>query len=171
MSAPRGLFLVALTFAPGACSPSGGPPEPIRAGVECTVTRVVDGDSLECDPLGRVRLIGIDAPEIAQAPFGALAGAALVGLIPVGSRVTVEPDVVARDQYERALGYLWSDGALINWRMLRNGFALLATYQPNVQYVVWLEAAEREARREGLGLWESHGFACPPRDYRRGLCR
>lgn len=37
-----------------------GPPRPVRATSNCTITRIVDGDTIECARRGRVRLIGID---------------------------------------------------------------------------------------------------------------
>src|SRR5688572_27384658 len=47
-----------------------GPATPRRETSSCTVTRIVDGDTIECARVGRVRLIGMDTPESNQAPFG-----------------------------------------------------------------------------------------------------
>jgi len=41
----------------------------------------VDGDTIECSRVGRIRLIGMDTPELSQAPFGARAADALEALI------------------------------------------------------------------------------------------
>ena len=62
------------------------------------------------------------------------------------------------------------DGTMVNWAMVRDGYAVLLTYQPNVQWVESLEAAQAAAREEGLGLWSMEGFDCPPRDFRSGRC-
>ncbi len=151
--------------------PSGGPPSPVREPKACTVTKIVDGDTLDCQPLGRVRLIGMDTPEAAQKPFGTMATEALAKLVPVGTEVLLEPDVDARDLYDRLLGYVWADGVLVNWAMVRQGFAVLLTYPPNVQYVDWLSAAQTAARGDSLGLWAVDGFACLPVEFRRGRCK
>lgn len=147
-----------------------GPSSPVRQPKPCTVTRIVDGDTLDCAPLGRVRLIGMDTPEAAQEPFGTMATQALTKLIPVGAEVLLEPDVESKDPYDRLLGYVWAEGVLVNWAMVRQGYAVLLTYPPNVQYVEWLTAAQTAAREESLGLWAVDGFACPPVEFRRGRC-
>lgn len=148
----------------------GGPAQPVREPVPCRVTRIVDGDTVHCEPVGRIRLIGMDTPERGQRPFGPMATEALEALIPVGSAVQIEGDVEATDQYGRVLGYVWTDGRMVNWLLVRAGYAVVLTYPPNVQHVDSLRSAQTRARREGRGLWAVDGFACEPRDYRRGVC-
>ena len=147
-----------------------GPVEPVRLTEVCEVTRIVDGDTIDCEPFGRIRLIGMDTPEADQAPFGQMATQTLASLIPVGSEVLIEPDVEATDQYGRILGYIWSGGGMVNWAMVRSGYAVVLTYPPNVQYVDWFESAQITARSEDAGLWAIDGFACEPRAHRRGQC-
>ena len=147
-----------------------GPTSPRRSTSECTVKRITDGDGIECEGIGRVRLIGMDTPELDQKPFGRQAAAALGSLVRVGARVRIEQDVDARDRNGRLLAYVWVGRVLVNWRMVREGWATLLTYQPNVQYVDWLIDAERRARAEGRGLWGTGGFECLPRDHRGGRC-
>lgn len=147
-----------------------GPTSPRRATTSCTVARLTDGDGIVCEGGERVRLIGIDAPELDQEPFGQQAAAALRSLVREGSEVQLEQDVDARDRYGRLLAYVWVDGTLVNWRMVREGWAVLLTYQPNVQYVDWLIEAERRARDEGRALWATGGFGCRPSDHRDGRC-
>jgi micrococcal nuclease len=59
---------------------------------------------------------------------------------------------------------------MVNWRMMRDGWAVTLTYPPNVQYVEEFAAAQQLAREEGRGLWSSGGFDCLPADHRDGLC-
>ena len=115
-------------------------------------------------------MIGVDTPEADQAPFGQMATQTLASLMPVGSEVLIEPDVEASDQYGRILGYIWSGGVMVNWAMVRSGYAVVLTYPPNVQYVDWLESAQIAARYEFAGPWEIAGFACLPGDHRAGRC-
>ena len=147
-----------------------GPARPVRQTVACAVARIVDGDTIECTGVGRIRLIGRDAPELSQAPFGVQAASALAAFIPPGAEVQLEQDVEARDRYGRLLAYAWLDGRLVNWRMIREGWALVLTYPPNVQYVDWFTDAQQRAREEVRGLWSTGGFDCPPVDRRRGRC-
>jgi micrococcal nuclease len=147
-----------------------GPPRPNRETSTCTIRRIIDGDTIECAEVGRVRLIGMDTPELSQEPYGELASQALAGLAPVGSRVELEPDVELRDRYGRFLAYVWVDGLQVNWALVRQGWAVLLTYPPNVQYVDWYTEAQRRAREDGVGLWAVGGFDCLPVDRRRGNC-
>jgi micrococcal nuclease len=134
------------------------------------IARVIDGDTVECREKVSVRLIGIDAPEARQRPFGAASTAALRALLPVGSKVQLESDVQPRDPYRRTLAYIWANGRMVNWTMIRSGWTVLATYPPNVQYVDQLRAAGDTARKEGLGLWKVAGFACMPAAWRQKRC-
>ncbi len=167
------------------CQGTGGPPGsgpaldgrpsgPLGDTTSCQLTRIVDGDTVQCEPVGRIRLIGMDTPEADQAPFGAQATEALSRLAPVGSRLEVEYDVDARDQYDRVLAYLWwvddDDSTMLNWALVRQGYALVWTDPANVRYVDALTAAQEAARRDRAGLWSQDGFECPPRDYRAGRC-
>jgi micrococcal nuclease len=154
----------------GAVVADTGPRAPVRATVVCVVTRIVDGDTIACEGVGTVRLIGIDTPESSQPPFGAAATAGLASMLPVGTRAQLERDVESQDQYGRALGYIWVGSSQINWLMVRLGWAVLLTYPPNVQYVEQFRAAEARARAEKRGLWAIDGFVCVPIERRRGRC-
>lgn len=147
-----------------------GPGKPVRATAACTVSKVTDGDSIVCGSLGRVRLLGIDAPEMSQKPFGARSRDALLALTPVGSTVQLEQDVQARDRNGRLLAYVWRNGRMVNWEMVRGGWVVTLTYAPNVQYVDALRKAVKEAEKEMLGLWATDGFTCLPFDHRHGNC-
>ena len=138
----------------------------------CTVTHVSDGDSIVCAPLGRVRLLLIDSPEMSDRELGREARQALIGIMPVGTKVTAETDVRVTDQFGRVLAYLFlPDGEMINERMAESGYATTLVYPPNVKYVERIRAAVKNARIEKRGLWAIGGFDCSPRDYRAGRCR
>jgi micrococcal nuclease len=131
---------------------------------------MADGDSFRCRDGRRVRLIGVDSPEYQQRPYGERARRALLQLVPLGTRVRLELDVGPRDPYGRVLAYVWSGSALINERMVHDGWSVLYTVPPNVKYATRLAAAQNEARAGGAGLWAEHGFECLPGDFRRRRC-
>ena len=141
-----------------------------QSGLSCTVARVSDGDSIRCRDGSRVRLIGIDAPELDQAPFGQLARAALERRLPPGTVVALEFDVQQRDQYGRYLAYVWHDGRLVNEEQLADGFAATLTVPPNVRRADRFRKALASARERQAGLWAEDGFTCPPEDHRRNRC-
>lgn len=138
----------------------------------CVVSAVGDGDSFRCAPDGaRVRLLLIDAPELAQAPWGDSARAALRRLMPTGTRLRLETDVRRTDDYDRLLAYAWlPDGRMVNEQIAREGYVIALVYPPNVRHVERIRAAVAAARRARRGLWAVDAFACPPVEYRARRC-
>lgn len=147
-----------------------GPRTPVRVVAPCVVARIVDGDTIRCRAQGLVRLIGIDAPEPEQRPFGESAKAALSDILSAGDTVQLERDVEERDRYGRLLAYVWRRGVMLNWTMTRGGWAVILTYPPNVQWAEYFLAAQERARAEKRGLWAVGGFNCRPVDRRRRRC-
>lgn len=167
------MFTVSLLRAAGAlgafllwsCAPAPA------AALDCRVDRVVDGDTFYCADGRKVRLIGVDTPELAQRPEGRRAWDALRRLLPRGRVVRLELDVAARDRYGRTLAYVWAGDRLVNETMVRDGWAVLYTVPPNVRYVRRFERAQEQARAGRAGLWEQGGLNCAPSDFRQGRCR
>lgn len=152
-------------------SSAGRSPAGIGGSATCQVTRIVDGDTMECG--GRkIRLLLIDTPERSQAPFGRQATAVLRRLAPVGGTVRLEYDVDRNDRYGRDLAYVFaSDGRFVNEAIAREGYAVPSVYPPNVRYVERIRAAADAARAARVGLWAVDAFSCLPSDARRGRCR
>ncbi|MBM4012581.1 MAG: thermonuclease family protein [Planctomycetes bacterium] len=111
---------------------------------------VNDGDTVTCrDVEGRevrVRMVGIDAPELDQ-PGGRAARGALVAKLR-GGVVRVAGD--ARDQHGRLLGTLLIDDRDLNREMVAEGWAWAFTGFAADDELVAVESAARRARR---GLW------------------
>jgi micrococcal nuclease len=127
------------------------PPPPEVSVTTNIVDYVIDGDTVELRDGERVRLIGINTPEMGQ-PYSAEAKNKLKELIE-GKQVNLEKDITERDQYGRLLRYIWLDNTLINLKMVRLGYANSYTYPPDVKYQDQIIAAEREARESKIGLW------------------
>lgn len=47
------------------------------------------------------------------------------------------------------------DGQMLNEVLVREGFAVVARYPPNLKYLDRLEAAEAGAAEAGRGLWSA----------------
>jgi micrococcal nuclease len=149
----------------------GSTPPPVSTPpTSCVVERVVDGDTFACRDGRRVRLLGIDTPELGQGEPGRQAHAALRRLLPLGTTVRLERDVAPRDRYGRELAYVWTGSRMVNESLVREGWAMLYTLPPNVKHAGRLERAQKEARAARSGLWASGVFECSPRDYRRREC-
>lgn len=123
------------------------------------VTSITDGDTLRLEVDGqelRVRLIGVDTPEVYPDVecFGPEAEQALAALAPPGSTLGYAYDRDERDRYDRELLYLFaSDGTLINYELVAQGYGTAVLFEPNDRYWSDLRAAERAAQSAGLGLW------------------
>lgn len=157
-----GLALQSCGDSPGSAAAQAAP---------CVVERIADGDTFSCRDGRKVRLIGIDTPELAQGESGRLARAALGRLAPPGTSLRLERDVASHDRYGRELAHVWNGARLVNEVLVLEGWAMLYTVPPNVKYAERLERAQKRARAAGVGLWGSGGFACAPAAYRRGECR
>ena len=131
------------------------------------VRSIIDGDTIDITIDGtdeRIRLLGIDTPEtkIPDVPvecFGPEAAARTSELLPVGTQVRLERDIVGRDDYGRMLAYVHrlDDDLFVNETLVREGFARLLFIRPNFAYRGQMVDAATAAEREGLGLWGACG--------------
>jgi micrococcal nuclease len=141
-----------------------------------TVTRVVDGDTVDISPSvegrSRVRLIGMDTPEISfgTQPYGPEASAFAKRELD-GEEVRLELDVQKIDPYGRLLAYVYlPDGRMFNEKLVEEGYAQVATFPPNVKYKDRFLQAQREARTANRGLWGlSAGELCRQTDRGNGI--
>lgn len=131
-------------------------------GADRTVERVVDGDTIVIDGGERVRLIGIDTPESADPRkpvecFGREASQFMESLLPPGTNVRLVDDVEQADRYGRTLAYVYrlEDGLFVNLELTEQGYAVAATFPPNVAHVDEFVEATRRAREAGRGLWSA----------------
>lgn len=145
--------------------------EPVAYDATCVVATVGDGDSFTCQGGRRVRLLLIDTPELAQGRIGAQAASALKRIAPPGTTLGLEFDVERADQYDRTLAYAWKNNrTMVNEAMLREGFAEVVVFPPNVKYVERFRALRDSAKAARVGLWATDAFDCAPRDYRARRC-
>jgi micrococcal nuclease len=143
----------------GGGQPAGYPARPPGL-PQARVVRVVDGDTVDLAPCGRVRLIGIDTPETVDPRrpvqcFGREAAAKATELLE-GQTVFLEPDPTQgeRDRHGRLLRYVWlADGRLVNLELVAQGYAHEYTYAAPYTYQDAFQRAQREAREQGRGLW------------------
>ena len=130
------------------------------------VRRVVDGDTLVVGRRERVRLIGVDAPEIphrdrAGEPFGPEAAEFTRSLADGETvRLGFDPEAGRTDRHGRTLAYVTlPDGRLLNLEIIRAGWAEAyhaLAYERKAEFL----AAERAACEERLGLWAERHRPC-----------
>lgn len=136
----------------------------VPPGQPAQVTKIVDGDTIDVSIAGveqRVRYILMNTPETEQ-PYGPEATAANRALV-AGQTVTLVKDVSETDRYGRLLRYVYlADGIFVNAELVRQGFAQVATYPPDVSQEAAIHAAEAEARAARRGLWATGPAAFGP---------
>lgn len=128
--------------------------------VEATVTRVIDGDTIEVNLEGliyRVRYIGIDAPEIGE-PCADEATEANRQLVE-GKTVWLEKDISETDKYGRLLRYVYVDDIFVNEELVRLGLALPSSYPPDVKHDDTFSLIGFMARKyDVVGIWSPSCF-------------
>jgi micrococcal nuclease len=165
-STPVAIALAVLAAACGSHPASGSTSgrSPVSGSAIVPVTKVTDGDTLHVTYGGRderVRLIGVDTPEVSWYGgtgecFGEEAGRFTRNRLE-GRTVRLEFDVDLRDRYERLLAYVFVGDELFNLTLVEEGYATSDRVAPDTARAAQFEAAERQARAAGAGLWS----ACP----------
>ncbi len=153
------MALAALAFLSSSCSGS------TESGVSAElypVLSVADGDTITVDIAGtreRVRLLGIDAPEVAGTTecFGNEASQYARGIL-TGTSVglVADPTQDDRDRYGRLLRYvILPDGTDFDAQLIAQGYALEYTYAKPYQRQSAYRAAESVATTTDRGLWSA----------------
>jgi len=146
--------------------------EPTPA-LQGTVTWIYDGDTLEIDTLGKVRLIGIDTPEredsrrdryLAEKGVSAARqrqiyqAAKQFNITHVkGQKVRLTLGNPPRDRHDRLLAYVYlPDGRLLNRVLVEQGLAVVYrrfAFKMKEEFLI----TESEARQAEMGLWAKDG--------------
>lgn len=151
------LLAVLLVLAPAAAGAACTmPPESAAARVRF----VIDGDTLVLADGAKVRLIGVDAPELArdERPGGALSEQARDEvqrfIAAAAGRVHLHPGPEPFDRYGRRLAHVYgAAGRSLAEHLLRAGLAYVNVIPPNERYSECLREAQEDARAGRAGLW------------------
>ncbi len=132
-------------------------------GEKAFVTKVIDGDTIEIESGISVRLVGIDTPETVDPRrpvgcFGKEASNETKSLL-TNKVVILQKDISDIDKYSRLLRYVYlplENGQMlfVNDYLVREGYAKVYTYSPDVKFNEQFLEAEREARSNLRGLWK-----------------
>ena len=158
------LFYAPALFAAQECAPRS-----IDAWAE--VVYVYDGDTVKLKNGRKIRLIGINAPEIAhgerqrEEPGGQQARQALIRLLETHSRVALQYGKERYDRYGRTLAHLFLDGRInLQQRLLEQGLAAAVAFPPNLTLQPCYQGAAERARQRGLGVWRQARYRGLPVD-------
>jgi endonuclease YncB( thermonuclease family) len=154
-------LLVTLSLAPGLGMATGEDAATPRL---CDLSRITDGDTvrLKCDDeYVTVRLYCIDAPEMAQRPWGTGARRALERLTP--REVQLRP--ITLDRFGRTVGAIHDpvENVSLGVELVRGGH--VAVYPKYCTDPLYLEA-EALAKAANLGIWSMNGDQQTPWEFR-----
>lgn len=125
------------------------------------VVKIYDGDTITMADGLKVRLLQIDAPELAEGEcYADKAKATLVSLLSKKGAITLKADPVSAsfDRYGRALRYIFVGKVNVNLEMVRQGAAAPYFYQGEKgKYSAAMLKAAEEAKYYKVGLWKD----CP----------
>lgn len=127
------------------------------------VTYVYDGDTIK---VGKetVRLLGVDAPEVAWKRYGKKGecygpeAKAYLEKRLLGKRIKLKRDPMAnqKDKYDRTLAYVYLQNTLVNRELIHRGYAQVLRYFPFSKRQDFIRAQEKAVAHR-RGLWKS----CP----------
>lgn len=127
------------------------------------VTKVYDGDTVLLSNGEKIRLLGINAPEVegrrkAGQPGGEEAKQWLKKLLDK-KKVRKEQDIDKKDKYHRVLAHLFTkDDTHINLELVQHGLASVNIHPPNLKYADKLFKAEQSAEHSKLGIWQRKAY-------------
>lgn len=136
------------------------------------VKKVFDGDTILLASGEKVRLLGIDTPEMHDSDKllrdSRRSGESAQSIKQLGRKsyqfardllegkmVSLEFDVQKYDKYGRLLAYVYlEDGTFVNAKIIEEGYADLMTIPPNLKYADLFKELLQKARDKRKGLWE-----------------
>lgn len=131
------------------------------------VKTVYDGDTVVLEDGRKIRLLGINTPEVQHRDKMADAGGEeakhwLMNKLR-HAKVRIETDAEKTDKYGRTLAHLFTEeNEHVNLSLIKAGLAAVSIYPPNLLYVNELVAAEKQAEKAKLGTWQRPEYAAIP---------
>jgi micrococcal nuclease len=144
---------------------------------EAVVTAVIDGDTIDLEGGERVRLLGVDAPEVyydghddcstqdsTDCCFGLESEDWLTNALPAGTTIRLEFDLDCYGIYDRTLAYMWivneddpDDEIFINEELLKEGYARVydadVEQAQDIRYLDSFKESQLLAQSNSAGLW------------------
>lgn len=136
------------------------------------VSKVVDGDTIWANKGNKdikIRLVGVDTPELARfgnpAQFMAEEAKEFTKNLVDGQKIYLEKDTSDTDKFDRYLRYVWLEEPVknpsyedirdktLNGILVKEGYAYAKAYKPDTKYKDFFEKIEKEAVKDGLGIW------------------
>jgi micrococcal nuclease len=139
-------------------------PPAIAQTITGSIVSVGDGDTIRVkttDKTLTIRLACVDAPEMAQAPYGQTASTRLKQLLPIGQAVSLK--IADTDRYGRSVAKVYTGSTSVNLALVQEGQAIV--YRQYLKGCPELRdrllSAEAQAKQQRLGLWATENPVMP----------
>jgi endonuclease YncB( thermonuclease family) len=122
------------------------------------VTKVVDGDTIHVRIDGvdyTVRYIGINTPEPEKNEWMSSEGTTRNKELVAGKNVILIKDVRETDRYGRLLRFVFVGSVLVNYKLVREGYAQATPYPPDISCKQTFSEAQLLTQQEHRGLWST----------------
>ncbi len=158
---PAGLVLLSLFFIQLSTTAHSSDCLRQQVGEPVQILRVTDGDTVVLTDQRRVRIIGINAPELRtraghQQAFAHAAKTALEKLLDSHSTVRLYPGIEPQDRYGRWLAHIRLDQDTdVSEYLLKSGLSAHIAVAPNTRCAEQHAQWEQQARAAAQGLWKN----------------
>ena len=120
-----------------------------------TVSRVIDGDTIELVSGEKIRYLEVSTPEIHNSTecYGQEASTKNKELV-LGKTIYIRPPTQGnKTSYNRTLAYVFTDEYFVNKKLVEEGYAIVELYAKANEFHDLLKKSEDEAKFKNLGLW------------------
>ena len=126
-----------------------------------TFVKCVDGDTAVFnidEKETKFRFLGIDTPETVhptkgQEAYGKNASEYTCNKLKNATIIEIEYEDEKLDKYGRSLGWIWTDGTLLQDELIKLGYAEVAYIYGNYKYTTSLCETQKNAIQNNLGIW------------------
>ncbi len=133
-----------------------------------TFNKCIDGDTASLKVNGKVkkvRFLAVDAPEIKHGnkkadPYGDEAKLYTCVTLKTAKKIEIEYDENSdkTDKYGRHLVWVFTDGNLLQEKLVKKGLAKVAYLYDDYKYTKKLQKAESEAKKQKLNIWGNYSY-------------
>ena len=151
-------FFVCAPLFPSPCSP-------LETTETAQVKWIYDGDTIKLNDGRKLRIIGIDTPEVSRRKKKSEAYARQATeqlrelLAKNNNKIKILIGKQTHDKYKRLLAHVFTpDNINISQWMLNKGLATMLVIPPNERYASCYQSAEKKAQDKRLNIWKQSSF-------------
>lgn len=124
---------------------------------QAQIVQVIDGDTVVTSLGEKIRYVGVNTPEIHHPYkkvecFGQEAKEKNQELV-LNKKVLLKRDISDKDKYGRLLRFVYVADLFVNDFLVRNGFANVSSFPPDISQKEVFLNSEKYARENQLGFW------------------